>query len=284
MIDLFKEHGLDDLSLKMCCETIISIETPPKTPGTCSHGTTYSGSFSSVSSGVETLEYLGTLVGWINSSVVTSVYTIGNVPAVNQAAKCVGAYGTSASTTCVFGSNVTSGNYALVFQANTDITSYGTPTKSSGTATIGTPTQEGSCPTSGFTFTGCYWLIPIIGTGSLTIGLSQTSSGGAYNGGGIYEIAYSTGTVDAVSTFTGSNCGSCTGSSLSTLGANRIVLTSIYGIGTLSSPSPFSFNINAADSQGNIVGLGSYKKSASGSYTPTWTGTNATGRQSIAIY
>ena len=217
----------------------------------------------------------------------------GAVPSYNQGNTCVGANGTATTltTTCVFSSNVTSGNEIAVYaEENQPSPTWNTPTKSSGTATIGTFTIQGTCPSSANTFFGCLWVAPVTGTGSATITISVTFgvSTSISIGGSIAEVNNNTQTVDMVSAYGSNNsCTSCSGSTLTTGGSNRIVLTFVVSnVAAISAASPFTAHTFSADGNGNFQQVGSFLQTSAGTYSPTWTiaGSGAQGNVSVAIF
>lgn len=211
--------------------------------------------------------------------ILLPIVTPSTGPSVAQSFLCTGSFTTNPSTTCTAGVNVTNGNYVVVMQySGGSSTSWNTPTKSSGTATVGTFTiqQGGGACTIGIasTFAQCLWIAPVTGTGSLVIGVSVNSSSSTYSGGGVQEISGVSGTVDATSTYADSGfCTSCSGSSITPSSGDLILtfLATNSSATSYSAPSPFTFRTNSSDSQTNILGLGSYVTPSSGAYTPTWT-------------
>jgi len=218
----------------------------------------------------------------------------GGTPAYSQANTCPGSNGTSTtfSANCAYSSNVTSGNEIAVYAYTGSAvpTSWTTPTKQSGTATVGTFTLQGTCPTTASTLHECLWTAPITGTGSLTIhvSISYSVSTSSDIGGMVAEVNNVTQTVDTVSAYGSSNsCTSCVGSTLTTGGANRIVLTFVANdVTTISSSSPFTAHTFAADANGIFLAVGSFQQASAGLYSPTWTitGSGAQANVSVAIF
>jgi hypothetical protein len=80
------------------CYTVDGSTPAASSPGTCSHGTTYAGSFTSPSS-TFTLKALATKAGFINSSVDTSVYTINPTAATPVDSPGAGTYSSAQTVT-----------------------------------------------------------------------------------------------------------------------------------------------------------------------------------------
>jgi hypothetical protein len=80
-------------------------------------------------------------------------------------------------------------------------------------------------------------------------------------------------------------CSSCTGSTLTTTAANSLVLTFMaWGSSiTLSSPSPFAFDVNGVNSGGMTQAEGHYVQASTGLYTPTWTATGSPAMANVSV-
>ena len=90
--------------------------------------------------------------------------------------------------------------------------------------------------------------------------------------GAAYEVSGGTSSGITVSTDGEINCSTCSGNALTTSTPDNLILTFMNPGGPYSSPSPFSYDINAADQIGFNVGAGHYTQLAAGIYTPTWNG------------
>jgi hypothetical protein len=198
----------------------------------------------------------------------------GAAPSVVQSAVAGGAFGTNPSTTITFAS-VTSGNILVVFSGVGTLTSWNAPT-GTGVCSGLSWTSRGS-PTT-VSPSGNLWTATLGSSGACTVTVSGNSSGGVPLVGLGYEVTNGTTTGLVISPYTGTaGCSSCTGNAVTTIAPNTLVLTFIgYGSSaTLSAPSPFSFDINANNGQGEYNGAGHYLQVSAGTYTPTWTSNNS---------
>jgi len=126
------------------CYTVDGSTPAASTPGTCSAGTTYSGSFTSPGSSF-TLKALGTKAGWPNSAVLSSAYTIGGALTYSlvqqkptgadvETTCSLGAIA-STSTTCTFNSTPSVGDLVTVAVATYGVTTVSVTDNQSNTYT-----------------------------------------------------------------------------------------------------------------------------------------------------
>ena len=160
-----------------------------------------------------------------------------------------GTYAANPSVNSAFGSNVTSGNVVIVYCVSAGAVVCATPTKQSGTSTIGTFSAAGT-PGSN----QALYCASVTGTGSLTVHGSGTS--GTNN---LTIVAgEATGvncTVDAVAYATFSYCGSCTWTSITTTVNGDLVIPFVQAGGNVTltmtstfSPITFSTYVSASSS------------------------------------
>jgi len=201
-------------------------------------------------------------------------------PAVVQSKAAAGAFATNPSTSAAYTSNVTSGNILVVtvYQSGGTIN---TPTGSGAGCTTLTYTSQGT-PGHGMNI----WTATAGATGACTISDTGTSTGNVALNLVVVEISGVVTTTPVVSAYDAIGaCSSCTGTGLTTSVGNSMVLTFIMRSAgaTVSAPSPFSFDINANNSQGAYNGVGHYLLVAAGSYTPTWTASGSPGFSDVSI-
>ena len=199
--------------------------------------------------------------------------------AVVQFAAAPGALATNPSTTATAGSNVTNGNLLVVFAWTSTITSYNTPT------------GTGACNGIVYTAVGSLshrmlvWTAPIGSTSSCSVTVSANTSGQSSMVGIIYELKNVT-TTGLLSSYgaTGS-CNSCTGQSITTVSANTlcIILIAEGGSNTVTSPSPFTFDINQLNTKSDYEGAGNFLQVSTGTFTPTWTTTGGPSFDTVSL-
>ena len=148
----------------------------------------------------------------------------------------------------------------------------------SGVSSISTPTGCGVTFSAQGTFTNSeiIFLAPVSSSsGACTVSISSTSSGSSAIQAVLFEVSHVTTSTPVISSYhAGSYCTtSCVGATVATTVANSMMLSFMgcYGVGsTFSSPSPFTYDINATDNQGVLRGGGHYLQASTGTYSPTY--------------
>jgi len=180
--------------------------------------------------------------------------TIVQPTSANPLAAACGQYVGGTTNTCSAPVNVTSGNELFILTAASSVQTLSAPTKSSGTATIGTITQIGSgCSATGTSCEGSMrWdQASITGSGSITI----TCNYGASTNVGCFpfEVSnyHSVDTGPVYHGLTGSFCSSaCALASITPGTANDLLLVvSVNGAYTSSTVTPYLLSGN-----GNLTG------------------------------
>lgn len=257
--------------------------TPTGSSGTCSHGTTYSGTFN-ISSFPTTLQYIATSANYQNSALQTSVYSAPAVPGTVVQA-CDATYSMNGSPTgsvsCSTASNTTAGNtlYVAIVLNNTS-------------ATIATPT---GCGVTWSTVSGSYspqsgsqivWFsAPIVSGAACTPSVSVSgSSGYPY----LYEAVWEVNGTGGVDTGTNSNpvanqnssyCSSCSTITFSPNGSGDLTLylyTSQLTSQNISSMTTFTAETGPGAPIANPgLWMGHYGQSGSGNVSGTFTQASA---------
>jgi hypothetical protein len=214
---------------------------------------------------------------------VLLVYPIGLfAQSVSQYCPPTATYASNPSSNCVFGSNVTSGQIVLFYEFESGGLTLQAPTKTAGTATIGTLTAVGTPANN-----QAVYVASVTGTGSLTITGSATGGTNTFAVSG-YALASTSTTTDGTPSYVAySYCGSCTGPTTTTSASGDMVITfwsSSVGPSTTRTPGANQYSeidFSTYPSSDYYESGGSYVQTTAGQIGEVWT--NGSGNNGYAV-